>query len=74
MNAKAEGTQSSLVPSLDIPAGHPGWTSGLDIRAETLLAKRLLAETGRVMMLRMLQPEERKKERSRRRTPTTTRQ
>jgi hypothetical protein len=50
---------------LDIPAGHPGWTSRLDIPAETLLAKRLLAETGRVMMmmLRVLQPEERKKER-----------
>ncbi len=42
--------------------GHPGWTSRLDIPAETLLAKRLLAERGRVMMLRRLQPEERKKE------------
>ena len=69
MNAKAEGTQSSLVPSLDIRAGHPGWTSRLDIPAETLLAKRLLAETGRVMMLRMLQPEERKKERKKEEEP-----
>ncbi len=77
MNAKAEGTQSSLVPSLDIRAGHPGWTSRLDIPAGHPgrdAARQEVACRDGARDDAAHAPAGRKKERRRRRTPTTTRQ